>query len=550
MGPLAVRIPPDTLAPLIDKVTNLTLSSTIDVSVPHAALKTLVSALPRPDAAGATSPDAHGAYNAISRVLIPRLIGYVVVPGSKTPQRLPKGMLEVQKDKGYSADAVDVLIEVVKCFGSLLKESELSALQKASMRIIEDPAAGSVVKKRALAAVSALMIYFTDAQLSSFVSELIESFRGSHLTLAHRKHLIATVGALARATPSKFGPYLKSIAPFVLSAVSEKEMQDAAEDEAENGEHNTEVDEVREAALVALEALLGACGTEMDPYIFDTISAALRYLKYDPNVAESDDEEMDGTQDTNSDDVVTDDQEDDNNEFEDFEEEEGYSDIDDQSWKVRRCAAKVLYTVVGTKGNGSVLESGVLYEKVALALTSRLNKEREENVRLEVLATMKSLVRKTGEASPTLATKQFGLVEAVARSTNSRKRRRQPSDARMYDLDLGTLPSSDVSTPVAPASPPPGPQSDLSRLTPTMVQALTRMWKNATIALKQAAVVLLKSLALVRSGGLSDFLQQIEDPIADALKPSNSSLGTTTTSGLASVSGGSLQIPRIDQRYC
>ena len=254
---------------------------------------------------------------------------------------------------------------------------------------------------------------------------------------------------------------------------------------------------------------------------------------------------MGGTQDANSDDEVTDEPEDDNNEFEDFEEEEGYSDIDDQSWKVRRCAAKVLYTVVGTKGTGAVLESGVLYEKVAPALISRLNKEREENVRLEVLATMNSLVQKTGEASPTSATKQFGLVDAVARSSNSRKRRRQPSDASMYDLDLGTLPSSDVSTPVAAVSPPAGPQTDLSRLTPATVQALTRMWKNATIPLKQAAVVLLRSLALVRAGGLADFLQQIEDPIADALKPSNSNLGTTTSSGLASVSGGSLQIETL-----
>lgn len=309
-------------------------------------------------------------------------------------------------------------------------------------------------------------------------------------------------------------------------------------------EHDPQADELRETALVTLEALISSCGQQMQPYLQSTVKSALRYLKYDPNVAEmEEDEEMGGTQDDGSEDDGTEEPDLDDDEFEDFEEEGGYSDIDDMSWKVRRCAAKLLYTVISTYGRDRTLDHSSLYQQIAPALITRFGKEREESVKLEVVSTMTALVRKTGEDAMIITSN--GFLESVGGSKNSRKRRRQDSDANMIDFEPSIGTSSAVGTPViTPSSPKSGPQADLARSVPFVVQSLVKMWKQASVPLKQAVIVLLKNLALVRYGGLADHLQQIEDPIADVLKSSSLS-GTSSAPAGASASAGTLQIETL-----
>ncbi|KAJ5611206.1 hypothetical protein N7510_007925 [Penicillium lagena] len=303
-------------------------------------------------------------------------------------------------------------------------------------------------------------------------------------------------------------------------------------------DHDPQADELRETALVTLEALISSCNQQMQPYLANTTRAALRFLKYDPNVAEmEDDEEMGGTQDDGSDEEPDLDDDD----FEDFEEEGGYSDIDDMSWKVRRCAAKLLYTLISTYGRSRALDDASLYQQIAPALISRISKEREESVKLEIVSTLTALVRKTSEGSVVLTSN--GFLEVVGGSKNSRKRRRQDSDASMIDFEPGVGTSSAISSPVVPSSPKSGPQADLARSVPLIVQSLVKMWKQASVPLRQAAIVLLKSLALVRYGGLADHLQQIEDLIADALKTSLS--GSSTAHAGAAVSASTLQIETL-----
>lgn len=521
----------------------MTASQTIDTSVPNTALRVILTSLPHPSSLSLSSRDSQVGYAAVSKVLIPSLVGG---PGSKGA--VSKGMLVYDPLKGFSSDAIDVLIEVAKCYGPMLREAELDSLVKTVMGIIENDHAGTVVTKRALTAISALVTHFSDLQLSSFVSQLIESFRSSHLTVNQRRHLVATIGTLARTIPSKFGPYLKSLAAFVLSAVSEQELEEISDEMSETGGHDVQEDELRETALVTLETLLATCFNEMQPYITETINAALRYLKYDPNVAETEDEEMGGTQDEGSDDGATEEPDDDNDDdFGDFEEEEGYSDIDDISWKVRRCSAKVLYTVITTQGSSSQLvENGSMYQRIAPALLSRFTKEREESVKLEVVTSMTGLVKKTSEFTTGLSPEAL-LSDSIARSRNSRKRRRQDSEPGMADLESETPVSAVLNSPVAlPAPPVSGPQAEIARLAPGIVNNLVKLWKRASIPLKQNAVLLLKSLSLVRYGGLTDFLQQIEDPIADALKTSGLSGNLALPAGTTSVSASSLQIETLN----
>lgn len=308
-------------------------------------------------------------------------------------------------------------------------------------------------------------------------------------------------------------------------------------------EYDPSTDELRETALVTLEALISSCNQQMQPYLTNTTNSAIRFLKYDPNVADmEDDEEMGGTQDDGSEDDATEDPDLDDDEFDDFEEEEGYSDVDDMSWKVRRCAAKLLYSLIASFGRNQGLDNAALYQQVAPALISRIGKEREESVKLEIVYTLTALVRKTSEGSIVLTS--AGYVEAVGGSKNSRKRRRQDSDASMVDFEPGAGASSAIDSPVVPSSPKSGPQADLARSVPLIVQSLVKTWKQASMPLRQAAIILLKSLSLARYGGLADHLQQIEDLIADTLK-SSSLAGVSASHSGAAVSAGTLQIETL-----
>lgn len=528
-------MPGDTIAPLIDKLTDLTKSD-IDVSIPNTALRTLIASLPQPAPTGTPAQEVKEAYGAVSKVLIPRLVGHVVLPSSKPAPQLPTGLLEKQKEKGYSSDAVDVMIEIVKCYGPLLQELELVELAKAVMNIIESPQAGGVVKKRALAGIGALLVHFNDAQVSSFVAALTESFQNSQQTTEHRKFLIATMGTLARSSPSKFGPYLNDVLPYALQVLSQEEMSSNMSVD-EEPEVEPEIEELRETALISLEAMLGSCPHEMKPHLADAIDAALRYLKYDPNVADAEDDEMGGLQESSSDDGITEDppDEDDDDEYAELDDDDAFSDVDDWSWKVRRCAAKVLYTIVS---GVSAHDRALVFEKIAPSLISRLFNEREDSVRLEVIAATTGLIRKTGSGL-TDALTRVDSSENPAAPTNTRKRRRQDSEADRKDPDLRGLISIRSSPPVVPASPPTGPQAELVGLVPKIVQALCKLWKKASMTLKQASVVMLKTLTLARNGILSDHLQQLEDPIADALKPSagpgSASAASGTTATIASL---------------
>ena len=537
VGPLASRTPGEIVSPLIDKITDLT-STDIDVSIPNTALRSLIASLPQPTSVGVTGNEVRDAYTAVSKVLIPRLVGHTVLPSPKPALQLPPGLLEQQKDKGYSADAVDVMIEIIKCYGPLIQEPELIALAKAVMNIIESTQAGGVVKKRALAGIGALIVHFSDAQVTSFVAALTQSFQSPDLSNDHRRYLIATVGTLARSTPSKFGPHLNTIAPFALAALSQEELNDSAKGSDVDGEADPELEELRETALIAVEAMVGSCPTETRPHLSEAIEGALRYLKYDPNVVDFDDEEMGGTQDADSDDGITEeDGPDDDDEYGELDDDDNFSDVDDLSWKVRRCAAKALYTIIN---GSSATDNDILFAKIAPVLISRLRSERAENVRLEVIYATTALVRKTGPSAVNADT----AVDGVEMAPPSRKRRRQDSEVSQHDPDLSGLVLSRSSPPIVAGPPPTGVQADLAAITPKIVQALTKMWKKASIPLKQASVTMLKNIATTRNGALADHLQQLEDPAADALKPATG-LGLASGASGSSATVASLQIETL-----
>ena len=541
VGALVLKLPPDILAPFVHRVSEIKTTLSVDTSIPATALRTFITSFPPPIPNVQPSQKTQDAYSAISKVLIPRLLGYIVIPhGLENLPAPPPGMLELNTDKGTNSDALDVMIEVIRCFGPMLDDREKQALQKTIIDILNDDRTSSLIKKRAVVAISLLAVHIPDRLLTNLVSNITDTFRSSKLTLPKRRLLITMVGSLSRSVPRRIGPYLKSLAPFVLTALNEKEFEKYEEDAAEDGTINPEVEEVREAALVALEGFLSSCSNDMRPFTNEAIEASLRYVAYDPmSVNSEDDEEMGGTQE--DDEVETNGVD----EEEDFEEEGGLSDDDDSSWKVRRCAAKNLYAIISTRSNGDLLDNGALYDRIAPVLIKRFN-EREENVRLEILNTLASLVRKTGEGSSLLGPHLAREIDLTPDySQRSRKRRRVDSNVDSFDASNAFSSTVGLQSPAVSPSPISGPRADLARLSPAIVRGVAKLLKQPSVPTKQAAITLLRDVVLVHTGGLSDTFGKVVDSLVDAVKGTGAT-GTgsvlTSVGGAAAATGSKMRI--------
>lgn len=511
---------------MIDKLSSLKLKNSVDNAIPSLALRSVITALPRPVPGIATTPNVQEAYNAVSRVLIPRLIG----PGPKTrvPQTskvvlppVPPGMLQDEGD--VNAEAVDVLIEVVRCFGPLLQQVEVEAMQEVVMQLLESDKGTSVVKKRAVLAISMLAVYLTDGHLDDIVKRVTTGLSQPNTSSVTRRLYISIMGSMARSIPSRFGPHLSKTAPLVLQALSEAELEHHMEQISDGDDLGQDFNEIRESALVALEAFLASCPQEMRPFTDEVIAAGLRYLKYDPNfVVDDEDDEME----------VDEDEEDDQDD--EFDADDGFEDDDDDaSWKVRRCAAKAIYTLISTRGSGDLLENGVLYDKAAPQLIKRID-EREENVRLEVISALSLLIRKTGEGllSVNLTIDEFE-PEFVSQAPVNRKRRRQSSGGGSSVSKF--MSGSGVISPVLEKAPPSGPRADLAQLTPIIVKAATKQLKGKTVPTKQAVISMLDDLVSVQRGGLVNYFPEIIDPVIDAVK----AIGSGSLSSSLATAGGS-----------
>lgn len=494
------------------------LQNSVDHSIPALAVRTVVEALPRPQPGVPPTKDVSEAYSSISRVLMPRLLGRVpqAQKGAAALRLPPPGQGMTQEQ--VNADVVDVIIEVVKCFGVMLSPyEEVQALQNVVLGLLDNQSVTSAVRKKAVIALSILAVYLLDEQLVAFIQRAVTVLNSPKTDSVSRRLYLTIMGSMARSIPHRFGQHIGSVAQLTLSSLGEDALREHLEEISGGDEVSPEFAEVREAALVALEAFLASCPSEMRPYTEEVITACLRYIKYDPNFAMDEDEEMEEDEEEEEEDDFEDDDE--------FETGGGFDDDDDASWKVRKCAAKAISTLVSTRSNGDLLENGVLYVQVAPALVKRFD-EREDNVRLEVVSAVSLLVRKTGMG----LVPEFTLDGAPSQTQppQSRKRRRQSS--------ITGADGTGVVSPKMDKIPPSGPRADLAKLTPQIVKASVKLLKGKSIPTKQAVTNLLDDMILVQQGGLSDHLDQILDLIIEAVKTTASAASTSLSSGGAAAS--------------
>ncbi|KAK8932419.1 Cullin-associated NEDD8-dissociated protein 1, C-terminal part [Metarhizium anisopliae] len=260
VAPLVGKVPMAIIAPMIDKLSSMVLKNSVDNAVTSLALRSVIIALPRPVPGISTTHDVQQSYDAIRRVLIPRLIG----PNAATPRRqttdislpsVPAGMLQ---GDDASPETVDVLIEVVRCFGPLLQSVEVEAMQHVVMQLLESNRHSSVVKKRAVVAISMLAVYLADEHLRDVIQRLAFRLSDPGTGDVSRRLYISIIGSMARSIPVRFGPHIASTVPLMLKALSEEELQDHLERLSDGEDIGLEFNEVREAALVSVEAFLAS----------------------------------------------------------------------------------------------------------------------------------------------------------------------------------------------------------------------------------------------------------------------------------------------------
>ena len=533
LGPFANKIPENVLFSVIDKISSMQTGNTVDHSIPALALRAIVVALPRYTPGAHRSSAVQEAHSAVSRVLIPRLIGSAASQHGRKDQLAPsKGMLEVDIEAGQDSNAIDVLIEVVRGFGPTLHDTEVQAIQKVLLYGLESERTNSVLRKKAVSALSVTATYFSDSLLSSFISRLIENLKNPHLTNVKRKLYITILGLLARSMPKRFGPYLKTLAPFVLSALTSED--DKTAESIGDIDLDSDINEVKEVALIALESFLASCSQSMLAYKAECIDAGLRFLKYDPNIADEDEEEL------------SDDENDASSDQDDFEEEDRYDDddVDDDSWKVRRGATKLIYTIIHVYDDMLLSDDSILYDKIAPALIARL-KEREESVRLEILKTISCLMRK--------ATKKIGVAGKIyqvnindndepSKLNSNRKRRRGQSDTSLGDpgswlpRELTSEAGSSLTSARAESN------EAITSICLETGRALSQLLKKPnTAAIKQESIVLLKDLTIVQPSSLLESLRQLIEFVL-AIIGNGAQAGISSNSSIASITVDSLRV--------
>ena len=529
LGAFVLKCEPGILCPLIHKVGTQEIDTAVDTSVTAMALRTIVVSLPRPNAGLPRTQPVRNAYDAISRVLIPRLVGYIVVqPPSEGKPRPPppKGFLQDDLEKGTDGNSIDILTEIAKCYGPMLQQAEVKALEQISMQLLESEKSGSIMKKKAVAAISALSQFFSDGLLSSVISQVIEKLRNVHLTFAVQKLYFNLFAAMARSIPTKFGPHLKQLAPFIVAALSKQAMDDQMADE-EQAEHNPDADDAREAAIIALDAFYASCASDMHRYNKESMEALLRFLQYDPT--------MTGDM---EDDANSGDEDEDFEADEDFEQEDVIDDEDDVSWKVRRSAAKAIQTVLSVKGK-DYLDNADAYDRIIRTVLDRF-KEREETVRLEVVQTASFMVRQSRHEDPEIEHLQYlSSEQTTSQQPGSRKRRRADSDLTMSDPAKYRRLTGSVS-PGGQSPLPSGAPSNLARVGPEIVQGGLKLALGNPPATKLVSTALLKDVIAARQGGVNDSLKQLFGLITASLSsPPGANLQVSTTSS------GSLHIESL-----
>ncbi|KAG5356123.1 Cullin-associated NEDD8-dissociated protein 1 [Yarrowia sp. B02] len=264
-----------------------------------------------------------------------------------------------------SVDIVDIGIDFVRRFGSSLTAQEIATLKTHFVGLLTSPE--PMIQKRAVLGLSALARYLSTPEFNSLVQHCVG------MLPKQPKIVVTLIGSLVSGEPSKFAPYAADTFPLVFNCLQLDLEEDPDED-------NSALLELREVTLYSLEGFLKLPQEIVGTFVEQLVEASRKFIVYDPNFIDDDDENMDDEDDDEDDD-------DDDDEF------DSYSDDEDQSWKLRRYAAKLADSIVK---NCAQTVLPLVYAALYPCILKRLAQERESTVVVALLDTLGSIVVYSG----------------------------------------------------------------------------------------------------------------------------------------------------------
>jgi len=377
-------------------------------------------------------------------------------------------------------ECTDVFHDFLKRFGDnrVMQWSDQENMATSLLNLLKPKQYKSSLRKKVIACIGALSSVLADRQLDSLMRTLLSDVRSAS-TKTEKQKYIQCISTVSRNVGFRIGQHLRDIAPLFLQIVNQATEQDVSMDGGDNEKDH----EVVENCLNAFESFVLRCSKEVSPHLDELCNVILNLIAYDPNFYDSGDgaDAMDDGFDEFDDDGLVD------------------SDDDDNSWKVRRAALKVLAAMV--KGLPDKLHE--IYPKFAAPLISRFQ-EREESVKLDVFAAF-------GEMAQTAVIKNQSFSGIAVRGMMASTAAQAETTGI---LEVERLP---------PPKERPAAQHLVSVM-PSCVTQLNKQLRSKAPKTRQGALSLLRTLSECMPRHVESNLHTVKDELVRALKESNSSM--------------------------
>ncbi|KAI8834250.1 armadillo-type protein [Chytriomyces cf. hyalinus JEL632] len=466
LAPLVRKGRDATVLEVVDRLCDLLVHKKDDLrDIGAIGMKTVVAQVPA---------NSNAATNMVKR-LVPKLIALLMNPTA------------------VHFDTIDILSEITVRFGSMLAEHSADPSNQSSFtRQIQDalfPYLSNprpAIRKRTVAAFGNLVVHESDELFDALMHKTVTEMKEKEGAEDYDrlKTFVGLIGTLARFSARRVGNYVDTLLPLLIAYVA------------------FDNDELREACFQTFESFIVRCPTEISAHIPEITKVSLEYLKHDPNYDDGEDNDDDEDEEMEQD-ADADDEMDEDADEEGDDDEEGYSDDEDMSWKVRRASAKTLSSIISTRTE--LIES--FFDNVAPTLVKRF-KEREESVRVEILATFITLIR------------QVGALHGVSGGAGNAAAKKA-----VRGIQVTTL---------------------LQNLVGKLSKTLSKELNGKSVPTRQSGFILLRELAVVLEGGLQDTFGQFVASIEASLATSTTEAAKKHGKGPKPINNLNLKIEVLD----
>ena len=311
---------------------------------------------------------------------VPDEMGSIV--SKRLVEKLVYGINTTANDD-VKSDCIDILSDLIRRFGHLV---DLTEVTHVILNQLENNK--SSIKKRSASCLGSIAVVCSDSLLVQIVETVIGKVETSSkkkstavaTALNDTKCYIQTLAVISKTVGYRLGKLIGSLLPIFMSYCG-----DPDDDGFDDTDQTDDMNEIRDNCLIGIESLALRQSREMTNFgVTSVLELALRYMKYDPNYSYDDYDEEGMDEDGYDEDAGF---------YESAEEQ-----VDDSSWKVRKNAVKLIHALIIHQPTISLEVLIQCFEE----LIERF-KEREENVRVEVISCCHELLLKVFPPSSTAA---------------------------------------------------------------------------------------------------------------------------------------------------